>query len=218
MSSWISQVGAITVRVGGKPVTCLIDMQTRNIGVMPGNTVTIWGRARVWKPGSNVPESVDVRRLACDETGEIHPSGTRFTGAVFLIPVFFCLTFGFIFIFLFLGPLSFVGGFPFILPILIVPGFFVIIMMVIFIGLAASRRSSAGPLEAYVEVGPMTSMAEASSSAKRCIVCNLPVTRADDVVFCPHCGNPAHKDHMLEWLHTHDYCPVCEKHLDEQSF
>lgn len=216
VSSWISQVGAITVRIGGKPVTCLIDMQTRNIGIMPGNNVTIWGRARVWKAGSNLPESVDVKRLACDETGEIHPSGRGASGAALLIPVFFCIFFGFIVIFLFVGPMSFMGGSSFLAPLLIVPGFFMIFIMIVFVAIfARGRGTSVGDLEQYVEVGSLTSISAASGSAGKCIVCNLAISKADEVVFCPHCGSPAHREHMLEWLHTHDYCPVCEKHLDE---
>jgi hypothetical protein len=221
MSSWITTVGAITVRVMGKPITCLIDMRSRNIGIMPGNNVTIWGRARVWKSGSDLPESVDVRRMTCEETGEVHPSGAEAFGAVFLIPIIFCLVFGVIFVFLFLGPFSMMGGFGFFTPFIFLPlifGVFFIIIIITFVVLAANRRTTVGPLEGYAEVGQAIRAEEAPSSSKKCIVCNLAISKADDVVSCPHCGNRAHREHMLEWLHTHDYCPVCEKHLREQDF
>jgi predicted RNA-binding Zn-ribbon protein involved in translation (DUF1610 family) len=120
--------------------------------------------------------------------------------------------------FLFLGPLSLIGGFSFFLPLMLLPGIFVVVLMLVFVGLAAKRRTSIGSLEDYVEVGPMTNVSEASGSSGKCIVCNLPISKADEIVYCPHCGNQAHRDHMLEWLHTHDYCPVCEKHLDGKDF
>jgi hypothetical protein len=51
----------------------------------------------------------------------------------------------------------------------------------------------------------------------KCMVCNLDVDSDDAVLRCPHCGNMAHKIHMLEWLHVKDYCPVCRRHLEERD-
>jgi len=51
----------------------------------------------------------------------------------------------------------------------------------------------------------------------RCMVCNLDVKEGESAVWCPFCGNIAHRTHMLEWLHTRDYCPHCYRHLDERD-
>ncbi|WXG44158.1 MAG: HEAT repeat domain-containing protein [Promethearchaeati archaeon SRVP18_Atabeyarchaeia-1] len=44
---------------------------------------------------------------------------------------------------------------------------------------------------------------------KKCIVCNLPLGKDEQLVQCPFCKNVAHKDHMLDWLSGRDYCPTC---------
>jgi hypothetical protein len=49
----------------------------------------------------------------------------------------------------------------------------------------------------------------------KCMVCNLDVKENEGVVWCPYCGNMGHRTHMLEWLHTRNYCPECHSHLDE---
>jgi Zn finger protein HypA/HybF involved in hydrogenase expression len=48
-----------------------------------------------------------------------------------------------------------------------------------------------------------------------CIVCNSNLDSADDLLFCPHCGRPAHKIHLLEWLHVKNRCPSCGEHIVE---
>lgn|GEM_PF-1199779 len=46
----------------------------------------------------------------------------------------------------------------------------------------------------------------------RCVVCNLPLESVkDEIVYCPHCRLPAHKKHILEWLHGHSVCPCPRK-------
>jgi hypothetical protein len=50
-----------------------------------------------------------------------------------------------------------------------------------------------------------------------CIVCGLRFQDGNDTVKCPYCGGLAHRIHMLEWLHVKDYCPSCQKHLEETS-
>lgn len=49
------------------------------------------------------------------------------------------------------------------------------------------------------------------------MVCDLRLNSADEILHCPHCGNPAHKDHLLEWLHVKRSCPICGQHLDENE-
>jgi rRNA maturation endonuclease Nob1 len=53
---------------------------------------------------------------------------------------------------------------------------------------------------------------------KKCMVCNLELGGDDDVVWCPNCGSPAHRDHLLEWIHVKNNCPICGERLTEQSF
>ncbi|WXG44604.1 MAG: hypothetical protein WED04_11320 [Promethearchaeati archaeon SRVP18_Atabeyarchaeia-1] len=59
---------------------------------------------------------------------------------------------------------------------------------------------------------------ETSSTLKGCMICGMQIKGSDIAVRCPYCGNRAHRIHMLEWLHVKDYCPVCQRHLDEQEF
>nr|MDO8098569.1 zinc ribbon domain-containing protein [Candidatus Njordarchaeota archaeon] len=51
--------------------------------------------------------------------------------------------------------------------------------------------------------------------ARRCMVCGLNLSGDGSVACCPHCGNTAHRTHLLEWLHIKKYCPVCGQHLTE---
>jgi hypothetical protein len=53
---------------------------------------------------------------------------------------------------------------------------------------------------------------------EECMVCKLELSEGEDVVWCPHCGNPAHKTHLLEWIRMRNTCPICGKHLSEQFF
>jgi predicted RNA-binding Zn-ribbon protein involved in translation (DUF1610 family) len=55
------------------------------------------------------------------------------------------------------------------------------------------------------------------SHAGRCMVCGLNLGNNGPVAFCPHCGNAAHRTHLLEWLHVKKYCPVCGQHLTERE-
>jgi hypothetical protein len=55
-------------------------------------------------------------------------------------------------------------------------------------------------------------------NAEKCMVCDLELTSGDDVVWCPHCGNPAHRRHLLEWVHVRGCCPVCGTALQERDF
>ncbi|WXG44150.1 MAG: ABC transporter substrate-binding protein [Promethearchaeati archaeon SRVP18_Atabeyarchaeia-1] len=51
----------------------------------------------------------------------------------------------------------------------------------------------------------------------RCMVCNLPIGKSDEVVWCPRCGNAAHRTHLLEWLHVKSYCPVCRAPINQRD-
>jgi predicted RNA-binding Zn-ribbon protein involved in translation (DUF1610 family) len=53
--------------------------------------------------------------------------------------------------------------------------------------------------------------------AGRCMVCGLNLQPSDQVAYCIHCGNAAHKVHLLEWIHVKGQCPVCGQHLNEED-
>ena len=50
---------------------------------------------------------------------------------------------------------------------------------------------------------------------EKCIVCGLPIKEEekDQTFYCPHCKNPAHKSHLLEWIKLKGTCPMCKKKL-----
>lgn len=66
-----------------------------------------------------------------------------------------------------------------------------------------------------------SSLKKISSDMRRkdwkCIVCNLPIKKGEELVRCPSCGNVAHKTHMREWLHIRGYCPVCGEKVSESE-
>jgi uncharacterized CHY-type Zn-finger protein len=49
-----------------------------------------------------------------------------------------------------------------------------------------------------------------------CMVCRLRIREGEETLRCPYCGNVAHKDHILEWLHVKSFCPICGSHLSEE--
>jgi uncharacterized paraquat-inducible protein A len=48
-----------------------------------------------------------------------------------------------------------------------------------------------------------------------CMVCGLAIQDSDQVVYCIHCGNVAHRLHLLEWIHVKGRCPICDRRLNE---
>ena len=50
----------------------------------------------------------------------------------------------------------------------------------------------------------------------KCIVCGLPIKyeQKDEKLYCPHCRNPAHRTHLLEWIKLKGICPLCRKKLN----
>jgi predicted RNA-binding Zn-ribbon protein involved in translation (DUF1610 family) len=54
--------------------------------------------------------------------------------------------------------------------------------------------------------------------ANECMICNLEINEGDDIVWCPHCGNPAHRDHLVEWIRSKHACPMCGENLSDQDF
>jgi hypothetical protein len=57
-----------------------------------------------------------------------------------------------------------------------------------------------------------------AGNGEKCMVCHLELSGGDDVVWCPNCGNPAHRNHLLEWIHVRNCCPVCRMNLREKDF
>lgn len=48
---------------------------------------------------------------------------------------------------------------------------------------------------------------------RNCMICKLPFKEGNLLAWCPHCGAPAHRVHMLEWLHVKGTCPACGQQL-----
>jgi predicted RNA-binding Zn-ribbon protein involved in translation (DUF1610 family) len=76
----------------------------------------------------------------------------------------------------------------------------------------------ATPLGIGVKAKPRKHIGAKTRHGEKCTVCGLQLTRDDNVARCPHCGNPAHRTHLLEWIHRRNRCPVCGKYLDEKDF
>jgi len=51
----------------------------------------------------------------------------------------------------------------------------------------------------------------------RCMVCGLEIKSGEDIVFCRYCNSPAHREHLLEWLHIKGICPYCRHFLRESD-
>jgi predicted RNA-binding Zn-ribbon protein involved in translation (DUF1610 family) len=49
---------------------------------------------------------------------------------------------------------------------------------------------------------------------RNCMICKLQLKDGQLLAWCPTCGAPAHRIHMLEWLHVKANCPACGQHLD----
>lgn len=49
-----------------------------------------------------------------------------------------------------------------------------------------------------------------------CMVCRLRIRVGEKTLRCPYCGKVAHRDHLLEWIHVKDFCPICRRRLDEE--
>ncbi|MHA1301796.1 MAG: hypothetical protein ACTSO9_20440 [Candidatus Helarchaeota archaeon] len=70
-------------------------------------------------------------------------------------------------------------------------------------------------------IGKILSLGEWDWTKKeKCIVCALPINEDDESpkVYCPHCRNPAHKNHILDWIKLRGTCPICRKNLSRSDF
>lgn len=47
----------------------------------------------------------------------------------------------------------------------------------------------------------------------KCIVCNLEIKDYEKKIYCPYCGSPSHRDHILEWIKIKSFCPYCNHKL-----
>jgi len=58
---------------------------------------------------------------------------------------------------------------------------------------------------------------ECGEERARCSVCQLDIVFGDDLVRCPYCGVPSHRDHLLEWIKIKGFCPTCRKELSAET-
>jgi predicted RNA-binding Zn-ribbon protein involved in translation (DUF1610 family) len=62
------------------------------------------------------------------------------------------------------------------------------------------------------------SLSPTDMGTEDCIVCRGELSQDDDVVWCPHCGKLAHREHMMEWIRGKGTCPACGKSLNEEYY
>jgi hypothetical protein len=53
----------------------------------------------------------------------------------------------------------------------------------------------------------------AEPSGNRCDVCSAHIEENEPVLRCPYCGGTSHSEHLLSWVRTKGYCPICKRHL-----
>ncbi len=103
----------------------------------------------------------------------------------------------------------------------VIPACFVLLAVGYTLRARSKRNREAVQSEPYQEELPSIRDEEAGKSDSwtglNCVVCNLPLQYGDDVVWCPHCLSPAHRTHLLEWLHVKGTCPMCGRELDERE-
>jgi len=69
-------------------------------------------------------------------------------------------------------------------------------------------------------IGKITSIGEWNwNVVEKCMVCALPIKddQENEKVYCPHCRNPAHKKHLIEWINLKGICPLCRKELSNSD-
>lgn len=50
-----------------------------------------------------------------------------------------------------------------------------------------------------------------------CMICKKELRVRDPATWCPFCGGPAHRAHLLEYLRKHGQCPLCGAQLDRKE-
>jgi predicted amidophosphoribosyltransferase len=73
------------------------------------------------------------------------------------------------------------------------------------------------PIEAAPESKRTRRTPHKRAGEKVCTVCGLTIEPNDTLAWCPHCGNVAHKDHLVNWVRAKKRCPICSSTLDERS-
>jgi endogenous inhibitor of DNA gyrase (YacG/DUF329 family) len=183
---------------------------------MTGNSVTVWDRVRKWDPDESIPDSVDVDRMFCEETNEVHPLPIRGgAAALMMIPIVFVvliMAFSFVMFSNVLGTaFPFFMSFPFMFFIV-----FSVVMIVFIVASAATRmrRFSPQQLERYVEIPSYVPESntdagerEASFAVSTCSNCGATVgTRT--ALFCPNCGSRLQKAQTVSKVPSAK-CIVC---------
>ncbi len=42
-----------------------------------------------------------------------------------------------------------------------------------------------------------------------CSICKLSIDENKEILVCPDCKSPFHKEHLIDWLSEHTDCPIC---------
>ncbi len=72
---------------------------------------------------------------------------------------------------------------------------------------------------ALTEVYEATTMKNRKLKTERaptCKLCGQELKSGEKLIWCPYCGKPAHRAHLLKWVHENSSCPSCGRQLDEK--
>ncbi|WXG44214.1 MAG: RING finger protein [Promethearchaeati archaeon SRVP18_Atabeyarchaeia-1] len=81
-----------------------------------------------------------------------------------------------------------------------------------------ARAKGAATATKEVKTAPSKRTSPKGQELEDCTVCGLELKPSDDVVWCPHCGRLAHRNHLTEWVRTKKSCPSCGESLDENYY
>ncbi|MHA1685786.1 MAG: RING finger domain-containing protein, partial [Candidatus Heimdallarchaeaceae archaeon] len=52
----------------------------------------------------------------------------------------------------------------------------------------------------------------------KCEICFVPFDLKDEVLYCPFCRTLFHKEHIMNWLSSTDFCPHCKHKITLEEF
>jgi predicted RNA-binding Zn-ribbon protein involved in translation (DUF1610 family)/sporulation-control protein spo0M len=81
---------------------------------------------------------------------------------------------------------------------------------------AEPREIAAAAKSLQVKIKKSTS--PKAQETETCTVCGGELKQRDDVVWCPHCGKLAHRQHLIDWIRSNKTCPACGKSLNEKDY
>ena len=84
--------------------------------------------------------------------------------------------------------------------------------------LDTQKRETAPPPVVQPKIKMKSHQAATPARVEDCMVCGRELGQNEDVVWCPHCGKLAHRNHLVEWIQSKGTCPSCGQKLDERQY